>query len=993
MSMEEEQVRQIASAVSTTIGEQFAAKFSEFRQEMVASQAACSQSVMEKLTRKTHTFKKKGCEAQFVFNDKIDDHVQAAKKQLEKITATDEPSQRALEQAKAELEQGDEEIRVRQKHIRIADRSDWGVVAEYEADELADNSDDEKRLYRARKERDAKRKRAASGGPASRKKPRREEAPRSNEGAARMPPGPRTVTRPIGPCYSCSQMGHLARSCPRNQQPYPFGQSCVGAVGDISVTTCSVDSVGQCHSGVKDSQSQGVAHNIGLKKGVDETAQQNCKLTEYKEGVDKTPSQSSENLIPSVDGLELTTTGPAGACGGQEALDSEHVPPEPLDSFGLGSASFENEWELARSWEWENMGARGPQIVDVQGRLKQNILFWSKVLMAPATVIDWIQNGYRLPLQFMPTPFEQGNHKSTGDYKDFVTDSVQELVNNRCVREVGTRPTICSPLSVVASHSGKHRLVVNLRHLNQFLRKDHFKYEDLRIATLMFEKGDFLMKFDLKSGYHHLDIIEEHQSFLGFAWDLKGVPKYFVFTVLPFGLASACYAFTKLLRPLIAYWRGQGLKVVLYLDDGIVAVKGEDQAKRVSVQIRNDLGEAGFVVNEAKSQWVPVKRLIWLGFEIDLEKGKIVVPESKLENTCDLLQSLVKRPTVPARMLASAIGKLISMSMALGPVTRLMTRSLYGALNTRRSWCALLQLPEEAKSEVEFWIGKIKEFNGQNLWPKPSAVRVVFSDASDTGFGGYTVEHGGLIASGQWTKEEAQQSSTWRELRAVRLVLESFGPKLQNERIRWFTDNQNVVRIVQCGSKKAALQQEALAIFESSVVARIRLEPEWIPRRENEVADYISRIIDYDDWSLNPLVFKELDRLWGPHTIDRFADWCNNQVSRFNSRYYCPGTEAIDAFTCDWGQDINWWCPPPFLVPRLLKHASITKAKGTLVIPKWVSAPFWPLIFPNGTNPAQFVKEVRELPKVEGLFVEGRSGCNLFKGVPNTPVIALRLKW
>ena len=156
MSLEEEQVQQIASAVSATIGQQFAAKFSEFRQEMVASQAACSQSVMEKLNRKTHTFKKKGCEAQFVFNDKVDDHVQAAKKQLDKITATDDSSQRALEHAKAELQQGEEEIRVRQKHIRIADRSDWGVVAEYEADELADNSDDEKRLYRVRKERDAK---------------------------------------------------------------------------------------------------------------------------------------------------------------------------------------------------------------------------------------------------------------------------------------------------------------------------------------------------------------------------------------------------------------------------------------------------------------------------------------------------------------------------------------------------------------------------------------------------------------------------------------------------------------------------------------------------------------------------------------------------------------------------------------------------------------------------------------------------------------------
>ena len=229
-------------------------------------------------------------------------------------------------------------------------------------------------------------------------------------------------------------------------------------------------------------------------------------------------------------------------------LNSEYDPTlsssEPFDSFGLSPTSFENEWELARSWECEELGTTSPQIVDVQGRLKQHIPFWSK---APTPVVDWIQNGYRLPLQFMPTPFEQGNHKSTWDHIDFVMESVQELLNNRCVQEVKTKPVVCSPLSVVSNHEGKCKLVLKVRHLNQFLRKDHFNYEDLRIATLMFEKGDFLMKFDLKSGYHHLDIFEAHQAYLGFTWELKGNLKYFVFTVLPFGLSSACYPFTKLL--------------------------------------------------------------------------------------------------------------------------------------------------------------------------------------------------------------------------------------------------------------------------------------------------------------------------------------------------------------------------------------------------------------------------------------------------------------
>ena len=55
------------------------------------------------------------------------------------------------------------------------------------------------------------------------------------------------------------------------------------------------------------------------------------------------------------------------------------------------------------------------------------------------------------------------------------------------------------------------------------------------------------------------------------------------------------------------------------------------------------------------------------------------------------------------------------------------------------------------------------------------------------------------------------------------------------------------------------------------------MEPEWIPREENQIADYISafsRIVDHNDWMLNPLVFEELDALW---TVDRIADGYNSQ--------------------------------------------------------------------------------------------------------------------
>ena len=555
------------------------------------------------------------------------------------------------------------------------------------------------------------------------------------------------------------------------------------------------------------------------------------------------------------------------------------------------------------------------------------------------------------------------------------------------------KPHICSPLSVVENADKKLRLVLNLRYLNQSLQKVKFKYEDLRVALLMFTREDFLFKFDLKSGYHHIDIFGPHQKYLGFAWGIDNNPNYFVFTVMPFGLATACYVFTKIMRSLVKYWRGRGLRTVLYLDDGIVAIKGKENAEHESRQVQLDLSKAGLIANNVKSQWVPVKKLTWLGFQIEIEEGKLSVPEQKLMKLVSQLTKAREARVIPATVLASITGKVLSMALALGPVARLMTRNLYTMLNAKSSWYQELLVTQEALEELTFWQDHSKRFNGQNIWPEPSAVRVVYSDASNTGYGGYCVEHGDRVAVGQWSPEEASQSSTWRELRGVHLVLRAFGPKLKNSRVRWFTDNQNVVRIVLYGSRKPILQEEALAIFATGVNNQIRLEPEWIPREENEFANYLSRVVDYDDWMLNPIVFHELDIMWGPHTIDRFADVHNRQLERFNSRYWSPGTEAVDTFTCDWGNDNNWWCPPLYLIPRLIRHAEVTKAIGTLVIPHWPSAPFWPMLFPDGAHPADCVQQVVELPKSQELFLPGQSGCNIFKGVPNVAVLALRISF
>jgi len=55
------------------------------------------------------------------------------------------------------------------------------------------------------------------------------------------------------------------------------------------------------------------------------------------------------------------------------------------------------------------------------------------------------------------------------------------------------------------------------------------------------------------------------------------------------------------------------------------------------------------------------------------------------------------------------------------------------------------------------------------------------------------------------------------------------------------------------------------------------LDIEWVPRDRNARADFISRPVDFDDWQVTEDVFKDLDSLWGSHTVDCFATYYNRK--------------------------------------------------------------------------------------------------------------------
>lgn len=87
---------------------------------------------------------------------------------------------------------------------------------------------------------------------------------------------------------------------------------------------------------------------------------------------------------------------------------------------------------------------------------------------------------------------------------------------------------------------------------------------------------------------------------------------------------------------------------------------------------------------------------------------------------------------------------------------------------------------------------------------------------------------------------------------------------------------------------------------------------------------------------LHPARFNYIDKVFGPHTIDRFANCQNAQLLRYNSRYWDPLSEGVDALAQkNWQYENNYVNPPFCLIPHALQVIKAQKAYATIIAPMW----------------------------------------------------------
>ena len=596
--------------------------------------------------------------------------------------------------------------------------------------------------------------------------------------------------------------------------------------------------------------------------------------------------------------------------------------------------------------------------------LKDHLDAWNSI-NPPDEIIEWISSGVTFSFKQNQHSFDIKNHKLSKAEVAFVDGELNSLLLKGAISKVDYKPHCINPIGCVPKKGKKFRLITDLRQLNNNIYCPYFKNEGIETVCDYLKPNDQFITVDLESSFHHIPINEQFRTFLGFSWRNQ----FYVWNVLPFGLNVSPWHFNKVIRAVVTYIRKQNIRFVMFVDDGILMSK-ECDIETEKYAITHLFDRLGLKINIEKSSLIASSSKQFIGYIISSvhESGRpwISIPKDRIQKLHRDIKRTLSCDYVKARFLARICGQCISFAKAILPA-KLLLRNLYSVLSRRSSWSDSLILTEAAKSDLKWWLHAVSNWNGRKVEKKVIDGQM-FTDASDIGWGAV---YNGNEAQGLWTKTQTFKSINQRELLAVLLGILSFADLLRGKHIQVVTDNISTVAYLNhMGGPSQELSQIDRAIWVKCTSIGLTLEAKHLAGKLNTHADHLSRINPQStySWSMHPRIFHEIDRIWGPHTVDRFADITNFKCKIYNSLFFDPLSAGVDALAqLDWTNHNNFVNCPFALIPKVLQVIISQRASATLIAPYWPSQPWFPILT------KLLVRSPLRLPRQKCMWILGKN--------------------
>ena len=287
--------------------------------------------------------------------------------------------------------------------------------------------------------------------------------------------------------------------------------------------------------------------------------------------------------------------------------------------------------------------------------------FWQVWLDLGAShkIVRVLRSGYILPFQNRPLLSRHptvisryvNHHRNS-----YLSEALHQLISKNAVEPIKNPESLgfFNRLFLVPKPNNKWRPILDLSNLNPFLKVEKFKMGTPETIRTSLQQGKCVTSIDFTDAYFHVPIQEQSRKYLRF--HVQG--QTYQFNALPFGLSTAPMEFTVIAKEVKLMAMHRGIRIHQYLDDWLVRAKSHPVCLQYTRNLLKICQDLGWLVNMEKSELEPKQVFDFVGYQFDLEAGRVRPTPDRWQALRTKIQAILARPTCPVRQFMSLIGLL-----------------------------------------------------------------------------------------------------------------------------------------------------------------------------------------------------------------------------------------------------------------------------------------------------------------------------------------------
>ena len=173
----------------------------------------------------------------------------------------------------------------------------------------------------------------------------------------------------------------------------------------------------------------------------------------------------------------------------------------------------------------------------------------------------------------------------------------------------------------------------------------------------------------------------------------------------------------------------KGMRANIYIDDLLSVCQGFANAVLQDKDVKAFFARGGWVFKPSKSSGPPSQRVTYLGLIINSVEMIFEIPPEKMLRLLEGSKILLSARRFLVKNLASWVGLLQSLRLAVGPIVSIMCRSIYDCIKSAKFWTSYIKLTDLARFQLQWWLDNLPNLSGYPICQDDSIVKFELSVA------------------------------------------------------------------------------------------------------------------------------------------------------------------------------------------------------------------------------------------------------------------------